>query len=57
MKKRRKKNISLPSLLALKKNGKRVKANTSVKLSLKSLRRLISAARSGKPAHVKARVR
>lgn len=57
MKKRRKKNISLPSLLALKKNGKRAKANTSVKLSLKSLRRLIAGARSGKRTEVKARVR
>lgn len=44
-------------LTAIRKNGKRVKANTSVKMSLKSLRRLVSAARTGKRAEVKARVR
>jgi hypothetical protein len=59
MKKRAKKeNLSLPMLSAFRqKNGKRVKSNTTVKMSLKSLRRLVSAARSGKPAKVKARVR
>lgn len=55
--KKRKKNISLPSLLALKKNGKRVKANTSVKMTLRDLRRLISGARKGRTVKVKARVR
>ena len=57
MKTRKRKNLSLPSLVALKKNGKRAKANTSVKLSLKSLRQLLSGARSGKRTEVKARVR
>ena len=57
MLRKRKKNLSLPMLTAIRKNGKRVKANTSVKMSLKSLRRLVSAARTGKRAEVKARVR
>lgn len=58
MKKRaKKKNLSLPMLTAFRKNGKRVKSNTTVKMSLKSLRRLVSAARTGKRAQVKARVR
>jgi hypothetical protein len=58
MKRKRKKNISLPGfLVATKKNGKRVKANTSVKMSLHDLRRLVSGARRGKTVKVKARVR
>ena len=57
MLRKRKKNLSLPMLTAIRKNGKRVKANTSVKMSLNSLRRLVSAARTGKRAEVKARVR
>ena len=56
--KRKRKNISLPGfLVATKKNGKRVKANTSVKMSLRDLRRLVSGARKGKSVRVKARVR
>lgn len=46
-----------PLLVATKKNGKRVKANTSVKMKLSDLRKLISGARSGKKVRVKARVR
>ena len=54
---KRKKNLSLPGfLVATKKNGKRVKANTSVKMSLRDLRRLVSGARKGKSVRVKARV-
>jgi hypothetical protein len=57
MKKRRKnKSLGATLLSAVKKNGKKAKANSSVKLSLKSLRRLLSAARSGKRTAVKARV-
>ena len=53
----KKKNLSLPGfLVATKKNGKRVKANTSVKMSLRDLRRLVSGARKGKSVRVKARV-
>ena len=44
-------------LTAVKKNGKRVRANTTLKMSLKSLRRLVSAARSGRTASVKVRGR
>ena len=55
---KRKKNLSLPGfLVATKKNGKRVKANPSVKMSLRDLRRLVSGARKGKSVRVKARVR
>ena len=55
---KKKKNLSLPGfLVATKKNGKRVKANTSVKMSLRDLRRLVSGARKGKSVRVKARVR
>jgi hypothetical protein len=58
MKKRRRKNLKLPGfLVAIKKNGKRVKANTSVKMTLRDLRRLISGAKKGKRVRVKARVR
>ena len=58
VKHKRKKNLSLPGfLVATKKNGKRVKANTSVKISLRDLRRLVSGARKGKSVRVKARVR
>ena len=56
--KRRAKKNSLQSFLsAVKPNGKRVKANTRVTMTLKSLRRLVGAARRGKTAKVKARVR
>jgi hypothetical protein len=58
MKRKRKRNLTLPGfLVATKKNGKRVKANTSVKMSLRDLRRLVSGARKGKSVRVKARVR
>lgn len=53
----KKKNLSLPMLTAFRKNGKRVKSNTTLKMSLKSLRRLVSAARSGRTASVKVRGR
>lgn len=57
-KKRKKKNIGLPGfLVATKKNGKRVRANTSVKMTLRDLRRLVSGARKGRTVKVKARVR
>lgn len=52
--KRRSKN---PTLTLVRKNGKKVKANTTLKMSLKSLRRLVSAARSGRTASVKVRGR
>jgi hypothetical protein len=56
---RKRRNISVPRFLVAtrQKNGKRVKANTSVKMSLRDLRRLVSGARSGKRVKVKARVR
>jgi len=58
MKKRRRRNISLPGFLtAVKKNGKRVQANTSIKMTLRDLRRLVTGARKGKQVRVKARVR
>jgi hypothetical protein len=44
-------------LVAKRANGKPVKRNTSVKMSLHDLRRLISGAKSGKRVKVKARVR
>jgi hypothetical protein len=56
-KRRRKRSVGSPVLSAFRKNGKRVKRNTSVKMSLHDLRRLISGAKSGKPVKVKARVR
>lgn len=52
---RRKKNT--PALVVIRKNGKRVKTNTSIKMSLRDLRRLVSGARTGKKVQVKARVR
>jgi hypothetical protein len=52
---RKRKNV--PVLTVIRKNGKKAKANTSLKMSLKSLRRLVSAARSGRTASVKVRGR
>jgi len=58
MPRKRKRNLTLPGfLVATKKNGKRVRANTSVKMTLRDLRRLISGAKKGKQVKVKARVR
>ncbi len=58
MRRKRKKNLSLPGfLVATKKNGRRVKANTTVKMSLKDLRRLVRGAKTGRRVKVKARVR
>jgi hypothetical protein len=54
MKNRARKN---PTLTLVRKNGKKVKSNASIKMSLKSLRRLVSAARSGRTASVKVRDR
>jgi hypothetical protein len=57
MKRRKRKSTGSSILSALRKNGKRVKRNTSIKMSLHDLRRLISGAKSGKRVKVKARVR
>ena len=46
-----------PALVVIRKNGKRVKANTSIKMSLRDLRRLVSGARAGKTVQLKARGR
>lgn len=46
-----------PILSAVRSNGRKVKSNTSVKMSLHDLRRLVSAAKTGKRVRVKARVR
>lgn len=44
-------------LVVTRKNGKRVRSNATVSMPLKSLRRLISSARSGKRTSTKVRVR
>lgn len=44
-------------LLVVRKNGKRVRSNATVSMPLKSLRRLISSARTGKRTSTKVRVR
>jgi hypothetical protein len=54
---KRGKKRNAPLLSAVRKNGKPAKRNTSVKMSLHDLRRLISGAKSGKRVKVKARVR
>lgn len=55
-KKRKKKNTS-GLLVVTRKNGKRVGSNATVSMPLKSLRRLISSARTGKRTSTKVRVR
>lgn len=55
MAKRKRKNA--PVITVIRRNGQKVKANASIKMSLKSLRRLVSAARQGKTANVKVRGR
>ena len=55
MAKRKRKNP--PIITVIRRNGQKVKANASVKMSLKSLRRLVSAARTGRTARVKVRGR
>jgi hypothetical protein len=54
---KRKRSRKNPVIVLTRKNGKRVKANASVKMSLKSLRRLVSAAKQGRAASVKVRAR
>ena len=55
---KRRNKLKLPGFLsATRKNGKKVKPNTSVKMKLSDLRRLLSGARKGKQVRVKARVR
>jgi hypothetical protein len=56
MAKRRSKKKN-PVLVVTRKNGKRVRSNAKVSMSLKSLRRLIGSAKAGKRTSVKARVR
>lgn len=46
-----------PSIIAIRKNGNRVRSNATVSMPLKSLRRLISSARTGKRTSTKVRVR
>jgi hypothetical protein len=48
---------SNPALIVIRKNGKRVKTNTSIKMTLRDLRRLVSGARAGKTVRLKARGR
>ena len=60
MKKRRSRKRNLPTgpiLSALTSKGNPAKRNSTVKMKLHDLRRLISAARTGKRVKVKARVR
>ena len=54
---KRKNKKNAPALIVVRKNGKRVKTNTSIKMSLRDLRRLVSGARAGKIVRLKARGR
>ena len=54
---KRKSKKNAPALIVVRKNGKRAKTNTSIKMSLRDLRRLISGARAGKTVRLKARGR
>lgn len=56
---RRQKNFKLPAFLTATriKNGRKVKANTTVKMKLSDLRRLVKGAKTGRRVKVKARVR
>jgi hypothetical protein len=56
---KRRKNFKLPGFLTATriKNGRKVKANTTVKMRLSDLRRLVQGAKTGRRVKVKARVR
>lgn len=51
-----KKSKNLPTLEIRRKNGKRAKGNPSVTMGLKTLRRIISGARTGRKVKAKVRV-
>ena len=57
MKRQRKNKHKCPLLEAKTNSGRKVRKNASVTMSLKALRRMLGAARTGKKTSVKARVR